>query len=108
KTVGAVRPAKGVPADNIAEEYTPFNHQDYQTIVGKIKRFSSGGNAAVLSTINGDSNVPFYKEFANQGLRSEQCPIMAFSVAEDELRGMDAPALVGPLAAAHYYQAVRT
>jgi urea transport system substrate-binding protein len=81
--------AKGIPADSIAEEYTPFNHQDYQTIVGKIKRFSSGGNAAVLSTINGDSNVPFYKEFANQGLRSEQCPIMAFSVAEDELRGMD-------------------
>ena len=81
--------AKGVPADSIAEEYTPFNHQDYQTIVGKIKRFASGGNAAVLSTINGDSNVPFYKEFANQGLRSENAPIMAFSVAEDELRGMD-------------------
>ena len=64
--------AKGIPADSIAEEYTPFNHQDYQTIVGKIKRFSSGGNAAVLSTINGDSNVPFYKEFANQGLRSRE------------------------------------
>ena len=66
--------AKGIPADSIAEEYTPFNHQDYQTIVGKIKRFASGGNAAVLSTINGDSNVPFYKEFANQGLRSENAP----------------------------------
>jgi urea transport system substrate-binding protein len=98
--------AKGIPADSIAEEYTPFNHQDYQTIVGKIKRFSSGGNAAVLSTINGDSNVPFYKEFANQGLRSEQCPIMAFSVAEDELRGMDTSALVGHLAAWNYYQSV--
>ena len=100
--------AKGVPADSIAEEYTPFNHQDYQTIVGKIKRFSTGGSSAVLSTINGDSNVPFYKEFANQGLRSEQCPIMAFSVAEDELRGMDTSALVGHLAAWNYYQSVDT
>ena len=100
--------AKGVPEDNIAEEYTPFNHQDYQTIVGKIKRFSSGGSAACSRTINGDSNVPFYKEFANQGLRSEQCPIMAFSVAEDELRGMDTSALVGHLAAWNYYQSVDT
>jgi urea transport system substrate-binding protein len=98
--------AKGVSAENIAEEYTPFNHQDYQTIVGKIKRFSSGGSAAVLSTINGDSNVPFYKEFANQGLRAEDAPIMAFSVAEDELRGMDTSALVGHLAAWNYYQSV--
>src|SRR5215510_14762686 len=100
--------AKGVPADSIAEEYTPFNHQDYQTIVGKIKRFASGGGACVLSTINGDSNVPFYKEFANQGLRSENAPIMAFSVAEDELRGMDTSALVGHLAAWNYYQSVDT
>jgi urea transport system substrate-binding protein len=100
--------AKGVPADSTAEEYTPFNHQDYQTIVGKIKRFASGGGACVLSTINGDSNVPFYKEFANQGLRSETAPIMAFSVAEDELRGMDTSALVGHLAAWNYYQSVNT
>jgi urea transport system substrate-binding protein len=100
--------AKGVPADSIAEEYTPFNHQDYQTIVGKIKRFSSGGSAAVLSTINGDSNVPFYKEFANQGLRAENAPIMAFSVAEDELRGMDTSSLVGHLAAWNYYQSVES
>ncbi len=100
--------AKGVPADSIAEEYTPFNHQDYQTIVGKLKRFASGGNAAVLSTINGDSNVPFYKEFANQGLRSENAPIMAYSVAEDELRGMDTSALVGHLAAWNYFQSVET
>src|ERR687897_2265329 len=98
--------AKGIPADSIAEEYTPFNHQDYQTIVGKIKRFSAGGAAAVLSTINGDSNVPFYKEFANQGMRSENAPIMAYSVAEDELRGMDTAALVGHLAAWNYYQSV--
>src|SRR6187431_3622883 len=108
KILRAFLRAKGVPADSIAEEYTPFNHQDYQTIVGKIKRFSSGGNAAVLSTINGDSNVPFYKEFANQGLRSENAPIMAFSVAEDELRGMDTSSLVGHLAAWNYYQSVDT
>ncbi|MED5579260.1 MAG: urea ABC transporter substrate-binding protein [Nitrospinota bacterium] len=100
--------AKGVPAKNIMEEYTPFHHQDYQTIVGKVKNFASSGDAAVLSTINGDSNVPFYKEFGNQGLRSEDCPIMAFSVAEDELRGMDTKALVGHLAAWNYYQSINT
>src|SRR5689334_4836202 len=108
KILRAFLRAKGIPEDSIAEEYTPFNHQDYQTIVGKIKRFASGGSAAVLSTINGDSNVPFYKEFANQGLRSENAPIMAFSVAEDELRGMDTSALVGHLAAWNYYQSVDT
>ena len=57
------------------EEYTPFHHQDYQTIIGKLKKFSAGGNACVMSTINGDSNVPFYKEFANQGLTATDCPI---------------------------------
>jgi urea transport system substrate-binding protein len=76
--------------------------------VGKVKSFASGGDAAVLSTINGDSNVPFYKEFANQGLRSEDVPIMAFSVAEDELRGMDSKSLVGHLAAWNYYQSIDT
>ena len=88
-----------MPEKNIIEEYTPFHHQDYQTIVQKIKRFAADGDAAVLSTINGDSNVPFYKEFANQGLTSAMCPIMAFSVAEDELRSMDTEFLVGHLAA---------
>lgn len=96
--------AKGVPAANIIEEYTPFHHQDYQTIVSKIKRFAASGNACVLSTINGDSNVPFYKEFANQGLSADTCPIMAFSVAEDELRAMDTEFLVGHLAAWNYFQ----
>ncbi len=100
--------AKGVPEANIMEEYTPFHHQDYQTIVQKVKTFAAGGKACVLSTINGDSNVPFYKEFANQGLTSAQCPIMAFSVAEDELRSMDTQYLVGHLAAWNYYQSVKT
>ncbi len=99
--------AKGVPAENIMEEYTPFHQQDYQTIVQKIKAFAAGGKACVLSTINGDSNVPFYKEFAAQGLTSATCPIMAFSVAEDELRAMDTKYLVGHLACWNYFQSVK-
>ena len=106
KVLKAFLLTKGVPEANIVEEYTPFHHQDYQTIVGKIKRFAASGNACVLSTINGDSNVPFYKEFANQGLTSTDCPIMAFSVAEDELRAMDVPPLVGHLAAWNYFQSI--
>jgi urea transport system substrate-binding protein len=98
----------GVPEANIIEEYTPFGHNDYQTIVGKIKEFGKAGDAAVLSTINGDSNVPFYKEFANQGLTADKVPIMAFSVAEDELRSMETEALVGHLAAWNYYQSIDT
>ncbi len=100
--------AQGVPAQHIVEEYTPFNHQDYQTIVSKIKRFAASGGACVLSTINGDSNVPFYKEFANQGLTADICPVMAFSVAEDELRAMDTEFLVGHLTAWNYYQSIDT
>jgi urea transport system substrate-binding protein len=108
KVLKAFLKTKGVPDENIVEEYTPFHHQDYQTIVGKIKTFAAGGDACVLSTINGDSNVPFYKEFANQGLTSDDCPIMAFSVAEDELRAMDVPPLVGHLATWNYFQTIKT
>lgn len=100
--------SKGVPAANIQEVYTPFGHADYQTIVAEIKKFGKNGDACVLSTINGDSNVPFYKEFANQGLTAEQIPIMAFSVAEDELRAMETKFLVGHLAAWNYYQSIET
>ena len=106
KVLKAFLKAKGVPDENVIEEYTPFHHQDYQTIVQKIKDFAASGDACVLSTINGDSNVPFYKEFANQGLSSADCPIMAFSVAEDELRAMDVPPLVGHLACWNYFQSV--
>src|ERR1700712_1119670 len=108
KVLKAFLLAKGVPAANIAEEYTPFGHSDYQTIVAKIKEFAKDGDACILSTINGDSNVPFYKEFANQGLTAEKCPIMAFSVAEDELRSMETEKLVGHLAAWNYYQSQDT
>src|SRR3954466_3253049 len=89
KVLKAFLKSKGVPEANIAEEYTNFGHSDYQTIVGKIKAFGAAGDACVLSTINGDSNAPLYKECANQGLTGDKCPIMAFSVAEDELRAMD-------------------
>ncbi len=99
---------QGVSESNIMEEYTPFGHQDYQTIVNKIKAFAASGDACVLSTINGDSNVPFYTEFANQGLTSDDCPIIAFSVAEDELRAMDTEKLVGHLAAWNYFQSIDT
>ena len=108
KILRAMLLAKKVPAGHIMEEYTPFHHQDYHSIVGKIKKFAAGGEAAVISTINGDSNVPFYKEFANQGLRAFDAPIMAFSVAEDELRGLDTSTLVGHLAAWNYYQSLDT
>lgn len=108
KVLKAYLKSIGVKDENIAEEYTPFHHQDYQSIVAKIKAFAAGGKACVLSTINGDSNVPFYKEFANQGLTAETCPIMAFSVAEDELLAMDVPPLVGHLAAWNYFQSIDT
>ncbi|MDA2909938.1 urea ABC transporter substrate-binding protein [Nitrospiraceae bacterium AH_259_D15_M11_P09] len=108
KIVRAMLLAKGVSPSDIMEEYTPFHHQDYQTIVGKIRKFGRRGDAAVIQTINGDSNVPFYKEFANQGLRAEDVPTMAFSVAEDELRGMDTKPLVGHLAAWNYFQSIDT
>jgi urea transport system substrate-binding protein len=108
KVLKAFLVSKGVPESNIAEEYTPFGHSDYQTIVGKVKEFAKDGDACILSTINGDSNVPFYKEFANQGLTAEKCPIVAFSVAEDELRSMETEKLVGHLAAWNYFQSEDT
>jgi len=98
----------GVPEANIKEEYTPFGHKDYQTIVNDLKAFSAGGGAVVLSTINGDSNVPFYTEFANQGLTADDCPIIAFSVSEDELRAMDTGKLAGHLAAWNYFMSIDT
>lgn len=108
KILRAMLLAKGIPEKNIMEEYTPFHHQDYQTIVSKIKRFCAGGKAAVINTINGDSNVPFFKEFANSGITADSCPVMSFSVAEDELRGLDTKNLVGHLAAWNYFQSVKT
>ena len=90
------------------EEYTPFGHSDYQTIIANIKKFASAGKkTAVVSTINGDSNVPFYKELGNQGLKATDVPVVAFSVGEEELRGVDTKPLVGHLAAWNYFMSVK-
>jgi urea transport system substrate-binding protein len=87
--------------------YTPFGHSDWQTIVSDIKTFgSTGKKTAVVSTINGDANVPFYKELANQGIKAEDIPVVAFSVGEEELAGFDTTPLVGHLAAWNYFQSV--
>jgi urea transport system substrate-binding protein len=98
--------SKGINDADIMEEYTPFGHTDYQTIIAKIKKFSQGKRTAVVSTINGDSNVPFYKELGNQGLKAEDVPVVAFSVGEEELRGIDTKPLVGHLAAWNYFMSI--
>ena len=100
--------SKGVAKKDIMETYTPFGHSDYQTIVADIKKFAAGKPTAVVSTINGDSNVPFYKELGNQGLKAEDIPVVAFSVGEEELRGIDTKPLVGHLAAWNYFMSVKT
>ena len=97
---------KGISDANIEEIYTPFGHSDYQTIVANIKAFSQGGKTAVVSTINGDSNVPFYKELGNAGLKATDVPVIAFSVGEEELRGVDTKPLVGHLAAWNYFESL--
>lgn len=98
---------KGVPAEDIMINYTPFGHSDWQSIVAEIKEFGAAGKkTAVVSTINGDANVPFYKELANQGVTAEDIPVIAFSVGEEELSGFDTEPLVGHLAAWNYFMSV--
>lgn len=100
---------KGVPAEDIKINYTPFGFADWQTEVAAIKEFGSAGKkTAVVSTINGDANVPFYKELSNQGIKAEDIPVVAFSVGEEELAGMDTSNLVGHLAAWNYFESVDT
>ena len=108
KILRAFLKTKGVKDADIMETYTPFGHSDYQTIVADIKKFSQGGKTAVVSTINGDSNVPFYKELANQGLEATDVPVVAFSVGEEELRGVDTKPLVGHLAAWNYFMSIKS
>jgi len=98
---------KGITDASIQEEYTPFGHSDYQTIVANIKKFAATGKTAVVSTINGDSNVPFYKELGNAGLKATDVPVVAFSVGEEELRGVDTKPLVGHLAAWNYFESIK-
>ena len=108
KILRAFLKSKGVAESDIMEEYTPFGHSDYQTIIAKIKKFAAEGKkTAVISTINGDSNVPFYKELGNAGLKAKDVPVVAFSVGEEELRGVDAKPLVGHLAAWNYFMSVK-
>jgi urea transport system substrate-binding protein len=108
KILRAFLKSKNIPDSDIMEEYTPFGHTDYQTIIGKIKKFAAEGKkTAVISTINGDSNVPFYKELGNQGLKAKDVPVVAFSVGEEELRGVDTKPLVGHLAAWNYFMSLK-
>jgi urea transport system substrate-binding protein len=101
--------SKGVTAGDISINYTPFGHSDWQTRVAAIKRFGSAGKkTAVVSTINGDANVPFYKELGNQKISAEEIPVVAFSVGEEELSGIDTRPLVGHLAAWNYFQSIST
>ncbi|WP_244518437.1 urea ABC transporter substrate-binding protein [Phyllobacterium sp. OV277] len=107
KILKAYLNAKGVKDEDIMVNYTPFGHSDWQTIVSDIKKFGSAGKkTAVVSTINGDANVPFYKELANQGIKAEDIPVVAFSVGEEELAGLDTKPLVGHLAAWNYFESV--
>jgi urea transport system substrate-binding protein len=109
KILEAYLKAKGVKAEDIMINYTPFGHSDWQSIVKDIKTFGSAGKkTAVVSTINGDANVPFYKELANQGIKATDIPVIAFSVGEEELAGIDTKPLVGHLAAWNYFQSVKS
>jgi urea transport system substrate-binding protein len=114
--------SKGVPLENIgggfkkdesgkiisAGKYTPFGHTDYQQIVAEIKQFAAGGKACVISTLNGDTNVPFFKEYASAGLTAETCPVVSFSISEDEFRGLPAKDLVGQLGCWTYFQSIKS
>jgi urea transport system substrate-binding protein len=111
--------SKGVPIENIgggirkegdkivsAGKYTPFGHTDYQQIIAEIKQFAASGDACVISTLNGDTNVPFFKEYAASGLTAEDCPVVSFSISEDEFRGLPAKDLVGQLGCWTYFQSI--
>jgi urea transport system substrate-binding protein len=108
KILEAYLKSKGVAAEDIMINYTPFGQSDWQTIVADIKKFGSAGKkTAVVSTINGDANVPFYKELANAGVKASDIPVVAFSVGEEELAGIDTKNLVGHLAAWNYFESVK-
>jgi urea transport system substrate-binding protein len=109
KILEAYLKQKGVKDEDIMINYTPFGFADWQTEVSKIKAFGSAGKkTAVVSTINGDANVPFYKELGNQGLKATDIPVVAFSVGEEELAGLDTKPLVGHLAAWNYFESIKT
>jgi urea transport system substrate-binding protein len=108
KILEAYLKSKGVVDADISINYTPFGHSDWQSIVSDIKKFGSAGKkTAVVSTINGDANVPFYKELGNQGVKAKDIPVVAFSVGEEELAGVDTKPLLGHLAAWNYFQSIK-
>src|SRR3954464_14529123 len=109
KILEAYLKSKGVKDEDILINYTPFGQSDWQTEVSKIKAFGSAGKkTAVVSTVNGDANVPFYKELGNQGIKAEDIPVVAFSVGEEEVAGIDTKPLVGDLAAWNYFESIDT
>lgn len=109
KILEAYLKGKGVKSEDIMINYTPFGHSDWQTIVSDVKKFGSAGKkTAVVSTINGDANVPFYKELGNQGVKATDIPVVAFSVGEEELAGIDTKPLLGHLAAWNYFESIDT
>ena len=109
KILEAYLKSKGVADADIMINYTPFGHSDWHSIVAEIKKFGSAGKkTAVVSTINGDANVPFYKELGNQKISAEQIPVVAFSVGEEELSGIDTKPLIGHLAAWNYFESVKS
>ncbi len=109
KILEAYLKAKGVKSEDIMINYTPFGQSDWQSIVSDIKKFGSAGKkTAVVSTINGDANVPFYKELGNQKISAEDIPVVAFSVGEEELAGIDTKPLQGHLAAWNYFQSIKS
>jgi hypothetical protein len=91
-----------------AGKYTPFGHTDYQQIIAEIKQFAASGDACIINTLNGDTNVPFFKEYAAAGLDAESCPVVSFSVSEDEFRGLPASQLVGQLGCWTYFQSIKS
>ncbi len=108
KILEAYLKSKGVKDEDIMINYTPFGHSDWQTIVADIVKFGTAGKkTAVVSTINGDANVPFYKELANKGVKATDIPVVAFSVGEEELAGLDTKNLVGHLAAWNYFESIK-
>jgi len=113
--------SKGIPVENIgggiryegevavsAGNYTPFGHTDFQQIVAEIKDFAASGEACVINTINGDANVPFFKEIAASGITSDDCPIVSFSLSEDEFRGLPTKDLVGHLGCWTYFMSIES
>jgi branched-chain amino acid transport system substrate-binding protein/urea transport system substrate-binding protein len=107
KIIRAYLKSVGVADEDIRENYTPFGFSDWQSEVDAIKKFGGEGKkTAVVSTVNGDANVPFYKELGNQGVKASDIPVIAFSVGEEELAGVDTKPLVGHLAAWSYFESV--